>query len=584
MKFGLSTYISDFKKELNYDLMNKVNDAPLVDYIMDSWRSLEVVPNIKITDFKYSDRESSIDINDHIFKREKKKKKKDRFQYKFINDDRCGKLTVSLIISVKETDPETGEPFMHEYPLTKSMLIPIKDENGNYYIKGKKYYMIYQLVEKSTYTSNSSITLKSLMPIAVKRNVIHASSDLISDDDELRKSSVKASDLNGEIYNLPSYSVFVFRKEIPIILFYMAKGLSFTLSYLNVDNVISVVPYPDHDSDYLYFKISSECYIKVIKDLFLKYPFVQSVVGGLLEVTNKRTTIPMLESGNVWVKKLSPTDNFEKGKDILKFFNRLLDETTKKILKVDEYHKEDIYSLLRWMMQEFNELRLKDNMDLANKRLRCNECIASLLTKEFSRRLNTIFSLGDKATIDNFKNIFKFPGDILIQKMHTSGILRFDESVNDMTFFSKFKYTNKGPHALGSKNSNNIGIKYRGIHPSFLGNIDILVCGNSDPGTSGLLTPFGKIKGLCFDDSDEPEDFYFKLNQDLSKFNEDHKINYIKIDCDNPTDYYKIIDKLHKINKEDISVYGTSRDGELSIIVEPEDIGDGETQSNTEKS
>ena len=62
-------------------------------------------------------------------------------------------------------------------------------------------------------------------------------------------------------------------------------------------------------------------------------------------------------------------------------------------------------------MQHFQELRLKDNCDLNNKRIRCNEYIASLLTKEFSRRLNRIISMGDKATIDNIKELFKFPGD-----------------------------------------------------------------------------------------------------------------------------------------------------------------------------
>ena len=56
-------------------------------------------------------------------------------------------------------------------------------------------------------------------------------------------------------------------------------------------------------------------------------------------------------------------------------------------------------------MQEFNELRLKDNCDLSNKRLRCNEYIASLLTKEFSKRLNRIISMGDKATIDNIREL-----------------------------------------------------------------------------------------------------------------------------------------------------------------------------------
>ena len=459
MKFGLTSYITNFEKELNYDLMNKSQDAPLVEYIKDTWKSLEVVPNIKIVGFDYSERESAIDINDHIFKREKKKRKKDRYQYKFIADDRCGNLTTHILIMMEETNPSTGEKVIHEYPITKSMLIPIRDSQGNFYIKGKKYYMIYQLVEKSTYTSNSSITLKSLMPIAVKRNIIHQESYNSDTSEEFHKGTVYAKDENGTMYNLPSYSVYVFRKEIPVILFYIAKGIRFALDYLNVANTIFIVDHADNDPEYIYFKISSECYIKVIKEMFDKYPFVQSVVGGLLEVTSKRTTIQQLENGKVWIKKLSPTENYEKGKDTIKFFNRLLDETTKKILKVNEYHREDIYSLLRWMMQEFNDLRLKDNMDLANKRLRCNEYVASLLTKEFSKRLNSIFSLGDKATIDNFRNIFKFPGDILIQKMHTSGILRFDDSVNDMTFFSKFRYTNKGPHALTLKMNNLVSVK-----------------------------------------------------------------------------------------------------------------------------
>ena len=38
---------------------------------------------------------------------------------------------------------------------------------------------------------------------------------------------------------------------------------------------------------------------------------------------------------------------------------------------------------------------------------------------------------------------------------------RYDDNVNDMNFFSKFKYTSKGPHSIGSNNSNNIGIRMR---------------------------------------------------------------------------------------------------------------------------
>jgi hypothetical protein len=220
------------------------------------------------------------------------------------------------------------------------------------------------------------------------------------------------------------------------------------------------------------------------------------------------------------------------------------------------------------MMQEYNELRLKDNLDLRNKRIRCNEYIASLLTKEFSKRLNRIISLRNKATIENYRDLFKFPGDILIQKMHTSGILRFDESINDMNFFSKLKYTSKGPHSLGGKNSNNINMKHRGIHPSYLGYIDILVASNSDPGLSGLISPFNNMKGQYFDDNNEPDDFGYLLYKDLEAICEHKGVSYIKLNVDNKDDYYNLLQTMENYTDENMIVSGTSREGFYEIIME----------------
>jgi hypothetical protein len=53
--------------------------------------------------------------------------------------------------------------------------------------------------------------------------------------------------------------------------------------------------------------------------------------------------------------------------------------------------------------------------------------------------------MGNKATIESMREVFKFNGDILIRTMYSSGILRFDDAVNDLTFFSKFKFTKIGP-------------------------------------------------------------------------------------------------------------------------------------------
>ena len=40
--------------------------------------------------------------------------------------------------------------------------------------------------------------------------------------------------------------------------------------------------------------------------------------------------------------------------------------------------------------------------------------------------------------------------------------------------------TIKGPNSLGNRNSKNISAAYRGLHYSFIGRVDLTVCGNSD--------------------------------------------------------------------------------------------------------
>lgn len=320
MKKYINDYVSDFEKELNVQLMNKEADRPLVEYVKDAWKSLEIVKNIKIVRFEYTDKESDIDINKFIFKREKKRKKKERCDYKFVNDDRYGCLTVYIQITVEETDARTGETTIRQKMIKKKMLIPLQDEEGYYFIKGKKYYMIYQLVDKSTYTSSSSVTLKSLMPIAVKRNSIKT--------ENVIQGSVEKKDINGTEYLLPVYNVFVFKKEIPIILFYVANGLEWAMSYLGVDEIIHFVEFLDY-ADYeknLYFQISSKCYIEVNKELFLKYPYIQGIVGMFLHVSTNRFTVDDLYNTDIWIKKLSNNNTIEKGRDILVFFNRLLDK------------------------------------------------------------------------------------------------------------------------------------------------------------------------------------------------------------------------------------------------------------------
>ena len=216
------------------------------------------------------------------------------------------------------------------------------------------------------------------------------------------------------------FNVQLFRKSVPIMLLYAAMGLRASLGDLYVDDILTFVPDTD-DVDltrFICFPISQKCFIKVERDLFEKYQYVQSIVGGLLEITTNRFSIDNLYDPGIWYKKLWNNGKAEKGRETIRNFQRILDNTTKKILKLHPYHTFDAYALLRYGMMNFNELRVKDNLSLENKRLRCNEYIVSLLTKELSEKLNHVISLGNRATIENYIDLLKIPDDILLQKMH----------------------------------------------------------------------------------------------------------------------------------------------------------------------
>lgn len=587
-KYGQMTmeYDSPFEPALNMKLMKKEADRSLVQHVMDVWKSLEVLSAIEITGWKFSNREHEIDMNKYISRRDRRKKKGEIYDVKLVDGSRCGLLTVYAKITLDEYDPKTGETVRKVQDVEKEMLIPIQNDDGTYTIKGRNFYLIYQLVDKSTYTSPSAVTLKSLMPVVVKREAVKAgiadAVDIFLENYDFEESGKPVIDHAGNLYSLPVYQVYVFTKPIPVILFYLKDGFRGAMDYLGLNGAIDLVEEVPESYDALaknlYFEISAKCFIEVQKEAFEKFAFVRSVVGGLIYVSTNRCTIETFYDPDHWIKKIGGNIKLERGLSTLNYSKRLLDEGTKKTLKVHDYHKQDIYTILRWMCQEFQSLRLKDNLSLNNKRLRCAEVIASLLTMEFSLKVNRIIRAGKNATMEKYLDLFKFSGDILIQKMHSSGILRFDETVNDLTFFRAFKYTAKGPNSMGGKDGNNIAIKYRGIDPSHLGNLDILVCGNSDPGTSGLVSPFTTIDGMYFDPSDESGtfmmDFQNHMNETIRACNDGS--SYIRIESDNPDTLYDAMLNLEKTARDCVKFYGTSFSDTPEVIIGVEAEG-GET-------
>ena len=58
----------------------------------------------------------------------------------------------------------------------------------------------------------------------------------------------------------------------------------------------------------------------------------------------------------------------------------------------------------------------------------------------------------------------------------------YDNSVNDLDMFVALKFTINGIGSIGQNNSNTIGVKYRGLHPSYIGRLDLNSSSSSEPG------------------------------------------------------------------------------------------------------
>ncbi len=293
------------------------------------------------------------------------------------------------------------------------------------------------MVDSSTYTRGQTVVLKSLLPVNLNRE-----DDTITDSDGLQ-------------HQVKKFTVLIFNSKIDILYFYFAKfGANNALKFFSLDQIMSFTTEINDQEQNLYFPIRSNLYLEVNRKFFNDFDYVRNMTATIMATMTNRTTMEDLDNPIYWIERLGslrpgakPHTYYEKGKTTQTSFERMIDVGTQEILKLSVVNKSDTYSVMRWMMQNYNSLRKKDDMDLKNKRLRCNEYIAGFLTAEFSKRVNRIIKYKNRVDLKKVKGIVSMPVDIIINKLHTSGLFRSNEAVNDMDFYTKLKYTTKGESA-----------------------------------------------------------------------------------------------------------------------------------------
>ena len=522
-------YTNPDEERINKKLMNREFEKPIEDYVVDCFASIEdVIDTVKLVDHSFNVDIDKLDTT--YYDRTRSKKKSDKKQkYIHVEKNRVGELVMKFHVSdvFRISEKEDGEPI--ELDFTIREMIPIPDEHGKLLLKGVSCTPQYQLTETSTYVTSSNLVMKSLMPIRVK------------------KVPVEIRSMDGEYFNVHAFHVYMMDEFVNMFYYYFAEfGMNDTIEYFNVGRFITVLPtsgltkkgrYPDC----LYFECNKNIAVEVNKDAFFKSEYVRNIVGTITECFSSKMSFEEALDPHEWViqigatKKTAKKEAFEElGKRYRILFTRMQDKSSRESLRTTWHNKESIYNIIRWIVQNYDQLRSKDNLDIRFKRLRCNQYIGfsiNLIISDHIKKFVNTSCVTKEALITKYKNFFAFKGNEVISKIHSSGLMKYDDLVNDMNFFQKFKVTMKGPNSLGNKNSRNIAARQRALHPSHIGILGLDTCSASDPGITNYINPLCQTDGLFFKDAPpEPEEAFYNLMVELGYISKDDNEDAITID------------------------------------------------------
>jgi len=525
------------KDKINFGLMNREYEDPLEVYMVDTFQSIsDVIPEITMTSWSFSS--DADDVDQSSYERTRSNRRADKQQkYINVNESRLGELIMNFHVDVSEY-PEYMRPDNTDY--TVKLLIPIPDEEGRYLIKGIQYYLYYQLTEATTYITSSALVTKSLMGIKVK------------------KEKIEVRDHLDNLYILPLYKTNMFNGYVPAMYFYLADyGWYGTLEFFFIGHILELTEEDEKDPEYFYFKINNSLFIKVHKR-YQTSDYVMSMVGSLMGAMNPRITYEEILDPATWVAKIGSSkknapkeSHYELGTRYKVLYTRMYNRTSRKTFELTEHNKESILHIVRWMIQEYTQLRQKDNLNILNKRLRGKSYVASLMdglqSERIKKYINTTVNTKDKLRT-KLNNFFSYRGTEVISKMHRSGLVRYNDVVNDMDVYQRFKCTLKGPNSIGSKNSRNINVSQRAINPSQIGILDLGVCSASEPGLTNYINPLCQTDGLYFmDRPPEPETFAYEWAKYNGWIEEAHEENGdVEFTITDPVKFNTMFDAFEK--------------------------------------
>lgn len=466
-----------FNEEFIY--LKKHDDV--LNHINNILKSLEIINGVEFLESELITDESKIPDNitkenTLLYNIEESRLNLIRFKFKLTAMDKNGKMASEEI--------------------ERFMFFPKLIDNFYFVINGNRFSPIYQILDSDTYRKGSTndVTLKTLlMGITIcEKNVLY-------------------KDIHNTEYDMNILYLNIFSYKINYLLYYLASfNWEETLKFFEVEKYIKVLSQEDYKEftekdKYVTFEFNSNgdkllfknCLFKIRSRFCLNFVDLFKVHKITAESYNIIDTwITLL--GKYFSKNKNSYES--KAKDILISFKRILDDGTRRSLKLKEENKKDVYTVVKWLVNNYDTLKYKDNMDLKNKRIRVYEYLLYPLTIKFSHITYRLLNKSE-LTLQDLKQLFSTVYPMTIMKsVAKDELLRYNNAVNTVDIFnSNLKFSHRGKQALGEGNKQ-VQIQYRGHHPSYIGRIGLTAASSSDPGMTGSFTPFLETKGFYFDD------------------------------------------------------------------------------------
>jgi hypothetical protein len=544
--------VSEFRKELiNPVLFERTFDLPLHEQIVAIVQNLNKIPGLKLKKWELIPYAENAMVNKN---HTKDKKIKNNTKLEKINPIKDS--WVDLLVFTFEKDIG-GEKSI----LKREMYCFRANKHHYYMIGGKKVMALNQIVDNSTYVKGTELNFKTSTfsyPIKIDHQVKH----IVTTD--------------GTIVKGRKMTINIFAKESNFLLYYMAKfGMEKAIEFFKMDGIISVVPHEVCTNENYYYKVSDDIFVELNKQFYKKSQFISDFYLSLIDVIkpliapkkNKKASEDKMEyifgdiySRQYWMETFAEMYNkrsVKVAKNGLISFERLIDNLSiKKLTSLKIEHRKDIYSVVRYLVTNYDELLKKDNFNLENRRVRNNEVIASYFDTYLRNNINSL--LNSEITSERIDRLLNTIGHYSLFKAirgkNPYDLFRY-ERYNDNTSIELSRYTMKGAGAI-SGGKHGTPLKYRSRYPSYLGRIDLNVCSATDPGLTGYLCMNVKLyDGGRFAKKKDPDLFNGQMEAIRVHINENH-IHARK----------KIINEFKHIDKEGFFVFTPKNKPEIEGI------------------